>query len=134
MMHIIKVEFCNAKHLNALHFSLKDKIAVGQQFVPWAQLCTLGISALESKEEVKDNITIFSHKLIAFLPKEVKMPSPLAIRITTATGQKFIIGSSGRPFPEVVQTNTLAARPSERSGVSLSISYTGTNPLFEVLE
>ena len=134
MMHVVKVEFCKAQHLNVVHFSRRRRKAYANQFIPWALLCSIGLASLESKEEVKENVLLHSHRLTVNLAEEIKLPSPLALRLTTSTGQQFLLGAAHRPFVDASQAINFTARPSERSGVTLTVSYTGREPLFEFLE
>lgn len=60
--------------------------------------------------------------------------SPLAFLLTTVTGERFLLGGYDGPHPAIATTSIFPDRPSEPSGVRITVELSDTIGLLPVLD
>lgn len=123
LLHIIRVDYCEAYHLRrATYIEQTHSIAIADP-LPWTRLCTAGLSALETTENVEKGVRTPSAKLTATLPEPLAQPTrPLAFLLTCADGRQYVLGKPCAPYPLTVQETTMPESSAEKSATSLVAS------------
>ena len=123
LLHITRLDFCEAYHLQRAVVIPSNSSVVLTEPVPWQRLPLAGIASLETSEEVEKGVRRSSAKLSATLPERSALPErPLAFLLTCANGFRHLLGTASAPFPLVVQELHLPGSAAETSAVSLVVS------------
>ncbi len=132
--YIVRVEVCRARHLARAVVSPAAAVVVLTEPAPFEALDIKGLASVEDTEELQDAVSLHILRLTATLACRAALPrEPLALRLTAADGTRWLMGTSSRPFPAVVQKDTHPARPSEAAAVTLTATLSGPLPLLEVM-
>lgn len=131
LLHIRRIDSCEAYHLVKTLILPKEAQAFLTEPVPWRRIDIAGLAVLETSEEVEKGVRTHTTKLTATLVgKRMPLPDrPLAYRLTTVGGQQFLLGTGFRPFPLTTQETVAPSRAAEVSAVSLSVKWTSDVPL-----
>lgn len=138
LLHITKIEYVDAVHLNAIRLlptSRSTGTAIPKELIPRRELPIQGLAALETEETVEHGVRVLSAKLTATLcgtPLPVN-ERPQAFILTSADGHKWLLGSPRPPHPMVLQSISWPARSAEASVTQFTVTAQGV-PLYELLD
>lgn len=130
LLHIHKIEYCNAVHLNSAYLmqtSPTTGTAILNEYFPRRDLTMQGLAAIEIEETVENGVRTLSIKLSATLcgtPLPVTA-CPLAFILTSACGEKWLFGSVQAPYPMIIQNTVWASRAAEPSVTTLTVTGKG---------
>lgn len=133
--YIIRAEYMPAKHLKlAQPLPAVQKVVIND-YMPWIRLPLVGLASLESADELQQSARIFTHKLACTIPARITLPEcPLAWRVTSADGTRYLLGSYDKPFPVWSQTDKFPDRTSDKTVCTLNVQFTTQLPLMEMVE
>lgn len=134
LKHIKKVEIIEAKHL-VNSTIINDNSILLQFYRPFSILDTVGLSSVETSEKIENKVRIYTSKLTALLPKGFEVGNKkLCFRVTTVSGERFLIGTDKRPFPIVTFSENYPNSPSTRCGSTMAVTYSNTTPMLLLLD
>ncbi len=120
--NIIKVEVVNAEDLSAVVFPARHLCIIPSD-VTFTQISAKSPSSCEITDKIESKVHIFNSKLTFKTCEQIDVGAkPLAFRVTTVDGNRYLIGRSHRPFPVLARTENM---PSSFTDTSL-ITYTVT--------
>ncbi len=99
------------------------------------ELPLVGLASGEVVSKVEDKSRKFTTTLTALLSEHFDVANRhLAFLVTTADGDRYLVGNIERPFPIVDTSDSLPGKASEPSGCTLTVKYTDTTGLLKVLD
>lgn len=134
LKHIKKVEIIEAKHL-VNSTIINDNSILLQIYRPFSILGTVGLSSVETSEKIENKVRIHTSKLTALLPEGFEVGNKkLCFRVTTVSGERFLIGTDKRPFPIVTFSENYPNSTSTRCGSTMTVTYSNTIPMLLQLD
>lgn len=134
LKHIKKVEVIEAKHLVNSAIIHNNSILL-QIYRPFSDLDTIGLSSVETGDKIENKVRIHTTKLTALLPERLDVGNKkLCFRVTTVSGEQFLIGTDKRPFPIVTFNETYPDSPSAKCGSTMTVTYSNTIPMLLQLD
>lgn len=135
LRHITRISYARAAHLAAVAvFAPSAGVVTISAFIPWRDLCAVGISSLSEDTKVEGGVRTVESTLTATLAARVKFPTqPLAFRLECADGTVWLFGTGRKPFPVVVQNDQRAARVSDTAAVTLTATRTASFGVLKVI-
>lgn len=134
LKHIKKVEIIEAKHL-VNSTIINDNSILLQIYRPFSILDTVGLSSVETSEKIENKVRIHASKLTALLPEGFEVGNKkLCFRVTTVSGERFLIGTDKRPFPIVTFSENYPNSTSTRCGSTMTVTYSNTIPMLLQLD
>lgn len=95
----------------------------------------VGLAQAEVVSRVENRTRLFTTTLSARLADHFDVRAlHLSFLITCVDGSQYIIGSNEAPYPIVNTTDSMAGKPSDPSGCTLTVEYTDTIGLLTVLD
>lgn len=134
LKQIKKVEMIEAKHLiNSI--IINDDSILLQMYRPFSVLDTVGLSSVETSEKIENKVRIHTSKLTALLPEGLKVGNKkLCFRVTTVSGQQYLIGTDKKPFPIVTFNENYPNSASTKCGSTMTVTYSNTIPMLLQLD
>lgn len=134
LKHIKKVEMIEAKHLVNSTIINSSSILL-QIYRPFSKLETVGLSSVETSEKIENKVRIYTYKLTALLPETFEVGNrKLCFRVTTISGEQFLIGTDKRPFPIVTFNENYPNSTSARCGSTMTVTYSNIIPMLLQLD
>lgn len=134
LKHIKKVEIIEAKHM-VNSTIINDNSILLQIYRPFSILDTVGLSSVETSEKIENKVRIHTSKLTALLPEGFEVGNKkLCFRVTTVSGERFLIGTDKRPFPIVTFSENYPNSISTRCGSTMTVTYSNTIPMLLQLD
>ncbi len=134
LKHIKKVEIIEAKHM-VNSTIINDNSILLQIYRPFSILDTVGLSSVETSEKIENKVRIHTSKLTALLPEGFEVGNKkLCFRVTTVSGERFLIGTDKRPFPIVTFSENYPNSTSTRCGSTMTVTYSNTIPMLLQLD
>jgi hypothetical protein len=134
LKHIKKVEIIEAKHL-VNSTIINDNSILLQIYRPFSILDTVGLSSVETSEKIENKVRIHTSKLTVLLPEGFEVGNKkLCFRVTTVSGERFLIGTDKRPFPIVTFSENYPNSTSTRCGSTMTVTYSNTIPMLFQLD
>lgn len=134
LKHIKKVELIEAKHLVNSAIINNNAILL-QIYRPFSKLETVGLSSVEISDKIENKVRIYTSKLTALLPETFEVGNrKLCFRVTTVSGEQFLIGTDKRPFPVVTFSENYPNSTSARCGSTMTVTYSNTIPMLLQLD
>lgn len=102
---------------------------------PFDELDTIGLSSVESSDKIDNKVRVYTSKLVSFLPERIKAGNKkLCFRVTTVSGERFLIGTDKAPYPVVTFNETYPNSPSAKCGCTMTVTYSNTIPMLSQLD
>ena len=102
------------------------------EVMPWHEVPIVGLSTLETGDELDNGVRVHTQKLTATLETEyVFPPSSTVFLITAVNGTQYLIGTADAPFPLIQQNTILSANAGENAITELVVNHTSQNPLIK---
>ena len=122
--NIIKVEITEAENLKSVVFPMDQRCIVPSDANFRPIQCKVP-SSCEISDKVESKVRIFTSKL-TFKSCEQIDPNyrPLAFRITTADGCRYLIGNEHRPFPVLSRTENMPGSHTDSSLITYVATWT----------
>ena len=134
LKQIKKIEVIEARHL-VNSTIINDNSILLQVYRPFSVLNTVGLSSVEKSEKIENKVRIYTSKLTALLPEGFEVGNKkLCFRVTTVSGQRFLIGTDKRPYPIVTFNENYPNSPSTRCGSTMTVTYSNTIPMLLQLD
>ena len=134
LKYIKRVEIIEAKHLVNSTIINNNSVLL-QIYRPFSILGTVGLSSVETGEKIENKVRIHTYKLIALLPERFEVGNKkLCFRVTTVSGERFLIGTDKRPFPIVTFSENYPNSTSTRCGSIMTVTYSNTIPMLLQLD
>lgn len=132
--NIIKVELTEAKNLKGLIYPERDKCIIPSDIIFRLIQCK-NPSSCEITDKVESKVRIFTSKL-TFKSCEQIDPNyrPLAFRITTADGIRYLMGCDRRPYPVLTRTENLPSSHTESSLITYTATWTDVIRPLQIIE
>lgn len=133
IQNIVSVERIEAYHLASALPVIDRGIYVPAPLI-WEPVCIIGMARLEVSDNVEHKERIFN-SVLTFKTADPLIPGDkhYAWRLTTVSGGLYIIGLSFSPYPSVTNANTFPDQATERSGNTVTVSYSAIFPPLQVL-
>lgn len=132
--NIIKVEVTEAENLKSLVFPARH-LCILPQGVEFRQIKCKTPSACEITDKVESKVRIFTTKLTIKTAEQIDCDgSPLAYRVTTADGCRYLIGRDHRPFPVVTRTENYPGSFTDTSLIAYVITWTDAIKALKIIE
>lgn len=129
--NIIKIEKIVAENLLSEKVSLKQ-IIVDPQCVFTKVDCVTPVS-VEITSTDEDHVHIYTSKMkLVLLSDDDLLSSHLAFRLTAASGKKYILGDSSRPWAMITETDTHPDKVKNPQGKVVNVEYRSVFPLMEI--
>lgn len=134
LKQIKKVEMIEAKYL--VNSTIIGNYGIILDFYrPFDNLSAIGLSSVENSDKIESKVRIYTSKLIALLPNQIKVGNKkLCFRVTTVSGEQFLIGTDKSPYPIVSFTETYPNSPSGKCGCTMTVTYSNTIPMLSQLD
>lgn len=134
LKHIKKVEIIETKHLTNSTI-INDNSILLQIYRPFSILDTVGLSSVETSDKIENKVRIHTSKLTALLPERFEVGNKkLCFRVTTVSGERFLIGTDKRPFPIITFSENYPNSASIRCGSTMTVTYSNTIPMLLQLD
>lgn len=134
LKHIKKVEIIETKHLTNSTI-INDNSILLQIYRPFSILDTVGLSSVETSDKIENKVRIHTSKLTALLPERFEVGNKkLCFRVTTVSGERFLIGTDKRPFPIITFSENYPNSASTRCGSTMTVTYSNTIPMLLQLD
>lgn len=118
--NIIKIEVVKADELSAVVFPARHLCIIPSDIVFQQIRCKIP-SSCEITDKIESKVRIFTSKLTFKSSEQINSEvHPIAYRVTTVDGCRYLIGRAHRPFPILTRTEEM---PSSMTDSSL-ITYT----------
>lgn len=102
---------------------------------PFGTLETIGLSSVESSDKIENKIRIHTSKLTALLPERITVGNKrLCFRVTSVSGEQFLIGTDKSPYPIVTFAETYPNSPSGKCGCTMTVTYSNIIPMLSQLD
>ena len=132
LLYIHKIELCEAYHLKSALLMPHDRRVILRDVVPWRTLPIVGLTALETSEEVEDGVRLHTTKLSATLEETFVFPEqPVVFLASSVNGSRFLVGTAQQPFPMVSQNSILPSNSAENCVTELVVNFTSQFPLIK---
>ena len=117
-------------HLSLVSILEDLRVALCQDYMPWLQLPTKGLSQLEVNDAIEGNVHIYDIKVVSIIPQEVLYnSSQLCFLLVDTEGNQYLLGGKDRPHPMVVQHDRASRRPADGSATEHQILLRSPLPL-----
>ena len=135
IFHIHKIDYCPANLAGEINYLPETESAISATGTPWIPLLIAGLAQLEVTEERENGLPKFTDKLTAKLcSRRLPMGEASIYRLTTAAGNKLLLGLPRQPYPMTLQNVTVPKSAAEPSFVSLEVSLTADFPILSLYE
>lgn len=123
LLHINRIDYCEARHLASALIVEQAGIAVIREAMPWNEIPIAGLAELTTSNEQEEGVRTFSATLSATLCGDAieLPPRPLAFRLTCANGRQYLLGATEPPHPFVSFPLSLPSDASDITAAALNI-------------
>lgn len=121
--NIIKIEVVRADDLKAVIFPAKHLCIIPSSAI-FQQIKCKTPSSCEITDKIESKVRIFTSKLTFKSSEQIDCEvHPLAYRVTTADGCRYLIGRSHRPFPVVTRTESMPGSMTDSSLITYTVTW-----------
>ena len=133
--NVVKVEWIlSPRHMRNMVL-LDDHRVLLQYYRPFHALCLDGLAQCEASEAVENGCRITTVRLTAHTTEDFQVDERrLCWRITTAEGTQYLIGLDEQPWPEVTVVDTYPDKATERSGKTITVTWTTSLGLLYIVD
>ena len=123
LQNINKVEFIETRYLSNMVLLGNDAVSL-QYWRNFNELCLVGLADVEVSQAVDNGSRLTTVKLTARTTSDFAVNNRrLAWRITTVTGEQYLIGTTEQPFPVTTVGDNFPDKATEQSGKKLTVSW-----------
>lgn len=133
--NIIKVEWIiSPRHMRNV-ILLDDHKAFLQYYRPFNAICLDGMASCEASESIEDGSRLTTVRLTAHTADDFQVDNRrLCWRITTVEGEQFLIGLDEQPWPVTTVVDTFPDKATERSGKTITVTWTTALGLLKIVD
>ncbi len=133
--NIIKVEWIiSPRHLRNVVL-LDDHQVLLQYYRPFHAICLDGMAACEASETIEDGSRLTTIRLTAHTTEDFQVDGRrLCWRITTVEGAQYLIGLDEQPWPVTTVVDTFPDKATDRSGKTITVTWTTPLGLLRIAE
>lgn len=123
LQNINKVEFIEARYLSNMVLLGNNEVSL-QYWRNFIELCLVGLADVEVSQAVDNGSRLTTIKLTARTTSDFAVDNRrLAWRITTVTGDQYLIGTTEQPFPVTTVANDFPDKATSQSGKKITVSW-----------
>ena len=126
--NIIKIEAAEAEKLKSVIFPARH-LCILPQDVEFRQIQCKNPSSCEISDKVESKVRIFTSKL-TFNSDDI----PLAYRVTTADGCRYLIGRDHRPFPVLTRSELMPSSHTDSSLIAYTVTWSDVIKPLQIIE
>lgn len=99
------------------------------------EINTIGLSSVEVSDKIENKTRLFTTKL-SFFTENKLLPGnkKYAFRVTDIQDNKYMIGTSCKPFTIITNTDSYPSIDTGKSGNTVTVTYISTVPMLKVLD
>lgn len=135
LQNINKLEYIDTRYLANILLLANDKVTLRY----WRNFQTLplvGLASMDVSQSIDNGSRLTTVKITArscadFSPMGNQH---LAWRITTVQGDQYLVGTTEQPFPVVTVANDFPDKATERSGITVSVSWRTPLDLLHIVD
>ena len=132
--NIHKVEFIEARFLKDI-VVIPGKGVFLQTFRNFQKMDSVGLSAVTVATKVSKKNSVHSVNLTVLLKTSFEVGNrKLCYRLTTVTGEQFLLGTNVAPFPITTTSDNYPSVVTEKSGTTLTATYSNLLGLLPILD
>ncbi len=121
--NIIKIETVRADDLNTVVFPSRHQCIIPTDVV-FGQIYAKSPSSCEITDKIESKVRIFTSKLTFKTFEQIDCDAhPLAFRVTTADGCRYLIGRPQRPYPVVTRSETMPGSMTDTSLITYTVQW-----------
>jgi len=121
--NIIKIEAVRADDLSAVVFPARHLCIIPSSVV-FQQIAAKSPSSCEITDKIESKVRIFTSKLTFKSSEQIDCEAhPLAYRVTTADGCRYLIGRSHRPYPVLTRTENMPGSMTDSSLITYTVTW-----------
>ena len=135
MNNICKVEWIiSPRHMRNVVL-VDDHTVLLQYYRPFHALCLDGLAECEASESLENGSRVTTVKLTAHTTEDFHVDDRrLCWRITTVNGTQYIIGLDEQPWPVTTIVDTYPDKATDRSGKTVTVTWTTALGLLRVAD
>lgn len=132
--NIIKVEVTEASNLKAVTFPVRSLCIIPSD-TEFRQISTKSPSSCEITDKIESKVRIFNSKLTFKSCEQIDNDgAPLAYRLTTADGFRYLIGRDRQPFPVLTRTENMPSSLTETSLITYTVTWNDIVKPLQIIE
>lgn len=132
--NIIKIEVTEAENLKSVVFPARH-LCILPQDVEFRQIHCKNPSSCEISDKVESKVRIFTSKLTFKSCEQIDCDGlPLAYRVTTADGCRYLIGRDHRPFPVLTRSELMPSSHTDSSLITYTVTWSDTIKPLQIIE
>lgn len=114
---------------------LDDHQALLQYYRPFNPICLDGFASCEASESVEDGSRLTTVRLTMHTSDDFWVDDRhLCWRITTTQGNQYLIGLDEQPWPVATVVDTYPDKTTERSGKTITVTWTTPLGLLRIVD
>lgn len=123
LQNINKVEFIETRYLSNIVLLGNNEVTL-QYWRNFIELCLVGLADVEVNQAVDNGSRLTTIKLTARTTSDFAVDNRrLAWRVSTVTGEQFLIGTTEQPFPVTTVANDFPDKATSQSGKEITVSW-----------
>lgn len=123
LQNINKVEFIETRYLSNMVLLGNNEVTL-QYWRNFIELCLVGLADVEVNQAVDNGSRLTTIKLTARTTSDFTVDDRrLAWRVSTVTGEQFLIGTTEQPFPVTTVANDFPDKATSQSGKEITVSW-----------
>lgn len=127
-----KIEYCNAAELDSA-IIVKGRGIAESEHINFIELCIEPFASMQVNSDFDNNNEIFETVVTA--KAHSRLPDravKLAFRVTAVSGERYIVGSTGTPYPLVKQTENFPENVADSQLNTVEITWKSPDRPFPV--
>lgn len=123
LQNINRVEFIETRYLSNMVLLGNNEVTL-QYWRNFIKLCLVGLADVEVNQAVDNGSRLTTIKLTARTTSDFGVDNRrLAWRVSTVTGEQFLIGTTEQPFPVTTVANDFPDKATSQSGKEITVSW-----------
>lgn len=123
LKYINKIEAIEADLLNSSIFIPGTGVFLNDGLA-FQKIETVGLSLFEVSDKIESKNRIITQKLTSHLPERFEVANrKLCFLITSVSGEQYLLGSNGRPYPLVTFTDAIPDSAASKCVVTMVATY-----------
>lgn len=123
LQNINRVEFIETRYLSNMVLLGNNEVTL-QYWRNFVELCLVGLADVEVNQAVDNGSRLTTIKLTARTTSDFGVDNRrLAWRVSTVTGEQFLIGTTEQPFPVTTVANDFPDKATSQSGKEITVSW-----------
>lgn len=123
LQNINRVEFIETRYLSNMVLLGNNEVTL-QYWRNFIELCLVGLADVEVNQAVDNGSRLTTIKLTARTTSDFGVDNRrLAWRVSTVTGEQFLIGTTEQPFPVTTVADDFPDKATSQSGKEITVSW-----------